>query len=288
MASVQIDGIPIEYEESGNGEPVVLVHGSASDIRTWHLQRDELAKRFRVIAYSRRHHWPNPRIPDDADYSMSEHADDLRALLAALDLAPAHLVGHSYGAFVCLLFAIQHPELIRTMVLAEPPVIPLFVGSPPRPWELLGLLLRRPRTALAILEFGARGLGPATAAARRGDMEEARRVFASAVLGPEGYARLSESRLDQIRANAMRQELLGSGLPPLRAAQVRAIDVPTLLITGERSRRLFHRLSDRLRELLPDVETAEIPGTSHMMHEENAPAFNAAVLSFLAGRGAEA
>jgi len=282
MASVDINGTSFEYVESGRGEPLVLVHGSASDYRTWHLQRDELGKHFRVIAYSRRYHWPNEPISEGMDYAMAEHVDDLEALLRSLDAAPGHLVGHSYGAFLCLLLAIREPQLVRTLVLAEPPVVPLFVSNPPKPMEILKLLVSRPRTAVAIIKLGARGMSPATAAARRGDMEEAMRTFGRAVLGDEASGRLSEVRLEQVRANSIRAEFLGSGLAPLREDQVRGARAPALLLTGERSPALFHCLIDRLEELLPTSERIEIPRASHIVQEDNAPAYNAAVLSFLA------
>jgi hypothetical protein len=78
-----------------------------------------------------------------------------------------------YGAFVRLLLAIREPGLARTLVLAEPPVITLFVSNSPKPSEILRLMLSRPRTAVSIVRFGATGVGPATAAAKRGDTEAA-------------------------------------------------------------------------------------------------------------------
>jgi pimeloyl-ACP methyl ester carboxylesterase len=219
---------------------------------------------------------------------MTEHVDDLRALLQRLDVAPAHLVGHSYGAFLCLLLAIREPDLVRTLVLAEPPVITLFVSNTPRPSELLKLLVTRPRTALAMIRYGARGVAPATASIERGDMEAALRAFGSATLGPEAFRRLSESRLEQARANFIKAELLGSGFAPLEARQLRSVQTRTLLLNGEQSPALFHRLADRLEELLPHTERIEIPGASHIMHEDNASFYNAAVLSFLARRDKDA
>jgi pimeloyl-ACP methyl ester carboxylesterase len=260
----------------------VLVHGSASDYRTWHAQLDDFGKRYRTLAYSRRYHWPNARIPEGADYSMDEHVDDLQALLRSLNEAPLNLVGHSYGAFVCLLLAIREPRLVRTLVLAEPPVITLFVSNSPKPSEILQLMLTRPRTAVSIIRFGATGVGPATAAAKRGDMEAATRIFGNAVLGPEYYRRLSPSRLEQVGANAIKAEFLGSGFARPDAEGLRMMRTPTLLISGRDSPKLFYRLIDRLEELLPRTKRVEIPGASHLMQEDNAPAFNEAVLSFLA------
>jgi pimeloyl-ACP methyl ester carboxylesterase len=282
MAQLPIDGTTLEYAERGKGEPLVLVHGSASDYRTWHLQQDEFAKRFRTVAYSRRYHWPNEAIPEGADYAMAQHVDDLLSLLSALDAAPAHMVGHSYGGLVALLLAMQAPQSVRTLVLCEPPVITLFVSNTPTPVEILTLLLHRLRIAAAILQFGVTGAGPATAAVGRGDMDAAMRLFGTATLGASAYGALSESRREQVRANLIKAEFLGSGLPPLEAQRIREVRVPTLLITGQSSRRLFYYLLDKLERLLPNAQRRDIPGASHIVHEDKPAAYHAAVLSFLA------
>jgi pimeloyl-ACP methyl ester carboxylesterase len=182
-----------------------------------------------------------------------------------------------------LLLTLRDPHLVRTLVLAEPPVITLFVSNTPQPLELLKLSLTRPRTAAAVIKFGARGVVPASKAFTHHDLERGIRIFGDAVFGPGGYERLPESRRAQVfdnRAN-VKAELLGSGFMPLAADQVRQVQVPTLLVSGQRSIGLFHRLTDRLEELLFDSERVEIPGASHMMHEDNAPAYNAAVSAFL-------
>jgi len=281
MATVEVNGISLEYVERGQGEPVLLVHGSASDCRTWESQLAAFAVHHRTLAYSRRYHWPNAPIPDGADYAMPEHADDLLALIDALDARPAHVVAHSYGAFVALLAAVCAPEMVRSLVLTEPPVITLFVSSRPRLPELMRLLARRPVTAAAIVAFGARGVGPATAAVQRGDLEGALYAFGTATLGRQTFLRLGKPRLEQARVNLIAAELLGSGLPPLSDADLRCLRMPTLLVTGESSPRLFHCLADRLAVLIPGVERVEIPGASHIVHEDNAATFNRAVLGFL-------
>jgi pimeloyl-ACP methyl ester carboxylesterase len=267
----------IEY---GHGAALVLVHGSNSDYRTWGCVHAGLAERFRAIAYSRRYHWPNQRIPEGTDYSMHEHVDDLEALIGALDAAPAHLVGHSYGGFLCLLLAIQRPALVRSLVLIEPPVLTLFTSSRPSPGELLKLLSKRPRTALAIAHFGARGLAPATAAIERGDTEVALQRFGTAVLGREWFQRLSSERRAQAHSNCIAAELLGSGFSALAEQDVRAVACPVLLMSGACSPRIFHHLTARLAELLPRAQRAAIPRASHLVHEDNPAAWTAAVLQF--------
>ena len=281
MASFETAGTRFELRERGSGAPVVLVHGSASDLRTWDGALDRLGERCRVVAYSRRYHWPNQRIAGAAPYTLAQHDADLEALLGALELSPAHLVGHSYGALVCLALAVRAPHLVRSLVLCEPPALRLFTSDPPRPAELLRLLFTRPRTGLAVVKLGASGLGPATAAARRGDDARALALFGTAALGRDAFRRLAPERLEQARANYIAAELLADRMPPLDLDPIRGLALPALLVSGARSPRAFHRIIERLEELLPRAERVDIAGASHIVHEDAPVAFAAAVLPFL-------
>jgi len=289
MATIDVQGYELEYLETGAGDPVVLVHGSASDLRTWGRLQEALAARYRTISYSRRYHWPNRPTPPGADYAMLPHAADLGEIVRSFRAAPAHLVGHSYGAFLCLLLALEEPGLVRSLVLAEPPVLTLFVSPRPRTLELLKVLVTRPRTAAAIVRFGAGGVAPAGRAFREGRDEDGMRIFGEAVFGPGGFARLPAGRKVQVRDNLpnVKAEVFGSDFAPLDTDRVRALRVPVLLVHGGRSLGLFHRLMDRLQELMPHAERVEIPGASHMMHEDDPEAFRRAVEEFLSRHGVE-
>ena len=284
VRTAAVDGIALAYREQGDGQAVVFVHGSASDLRTWDQQLPAIGTRYRAIAYSRRFARPNEDIEPGADDQMLPHVDDLAALLQVIGAAPAHLVGHSWGAFICLLAAVRHPEMVSSLVLQEPPVLSLFVSTPPRLRELFPLLVRHPRTALAILGFGAGTFAPAQRAFRRGDDDQALQTFAHGVLGNETYERLPEARKQQARENlgTLRAQLLGAGFPPLDEGDVRGIDVPTLLMTGQRSPAFLLRLTEHLQRLLPNAERVDIAGASHAMQEENPSAVNEAILGFLA------
>lgn len=286
MADITVNGTHLAYRESGHGASVLFVHGSASDCRTWQGQEVEFGRHFRVLSYSRRFHWPNEKIPDDADYSMSQQLDDLQGVIERLCDEPVHIVGHSYGALLALLLAERRPALVRSLVLVEPPAITLFVSGTPTPLELARLLITRPRTAVALIAFGARGMAPATAAARQGNMNEAMRVFGTAVLGRAAYRALSSERLEQVRTNAIRSEFLGSGMLRLDAARIRAVRTPTLLVEGQLSPPLFHLLADALADLLPRVQRLQVEAASHIVHEDNPPAFASGVIAFLLRHGA--
>src|SRR5690242_20216048 len=109
MPVVEVSGTRLEYVEQGRGEAVVFVHGSLEDYRSWRFQMESFAQHYRVIAYSRRYHFPNP-VQDGPDYSAALHAGDLAELITALDLAPAHLVTSSFGGYVALYLAARRPE----------------------------------------------------------------------------------------------------------------------------------------------------------------------------------
>ena len=98
------------------------------------------------------------------------------------------------------------------------------------------------------------------------------------------YERLPEARIEQMRENrsTLRALMLSNAdFPPLGDDDVRSVRAPVLLVTGEHSPRFAIDLTDRLEELLPNKERVEIPAASHVMHEENAPAVNEAILGFL-------
>jgi pimeloyl-ACP methyl ester carboxylesterase len=287
VRTVNVNGAELAYREQGQGIPVVFVHGSASDLRSWEQQLPTIGTSYRAIAYSRRYARPNQDIEPGADDQMFPHVEDLSALLRMLDAAPAHLVGHSWGAFICLLTAIRDPQLVRSMVLAEPPVLSLFMSTPPRPAELGRLFVRRPRAARVLLSFAVKSALPAVKAFRRGDDQQAMQTFAYGMLGKEAYERLPEERKQQLRENlnTLKAQLLGAGFPPLSEDEVRRVATPTLLMTGERSPAYPLLLTDRLQELLPNADHLEIAGASHSMAEENACAVNEAILGFLARHG---
>lgn len=283
-ARVQVNGVDLAYAESGTGEPVVFVHGALSDLRCWSGQMNATAQSHRAITYSRRYHYPNACIAAGSPDPWGVHVDDLAAFLVASNAVPAHLVGNSQGAFISLLLAAARPELVASLVLAEAPVLSLYLGNPPRLSEVLSFLLRHPRTALSNLAFGARVIAPAQAAFREGQDEQALRIFVQGALGTHTLDDLEPERRAQIMANAapMRAFMLGEGFPPLSTAQVRAVRCPVLLVTGERSPAFIVHLTDRLEALLPHAERACIAGASHLSHEEQPEVFNDAVLGFIA------
>lgn len=277
---IVVNDYAFKYIDKGRGDPVMFVHGSVSDYRTWNHQMKEVSQNYQAITYSRRFHWPNRKIAEGEDYSMQQHVSDLHAILQTIE-QPIHLIGHSYGAFICLLLAMESPNQIRSLVLSEPPAITLFVSNSPKPLQILKLLFTRPQTAIALIKLGSKGIEPATKAIIQGDVKKAVKIFGTAVLGLDTYLKLSAARMQQVYQNVIKAEFLGPGFPPLEAKKIRAVDIPTLLISGENSPKIFPLLLRRLRQLFPNAKHKVIPGASHISHEDNPLDFTQSILSFV-------
>lgn len=272
MPTIEVNGAQLAYLEAGHGAPLVFVHGSLEDLRIWRRQVEQFSATYHVVAYSRRYHHPNaaPGV-GDPPYTAGIHAADLAGLIEALDLAPAHLVCSSFGGCVALLLAAQRPELVRSLVLAEPPLMP---------W--LPLI---PGGAPLAAAFLAGAWEPARRAFLQGDLEQGIRSFHAAVVGRGAFDRLSPAGQRMILDNAaeMRAETLASDyFPTFTPADAARIDRPVLLLNGERSPRLFHLINGDLARCLPRAAQAVIPHASHVIHAGNPAAYHAAVRGFLA------
>jgi pimeloyl-ACP methyl ester carboxylesterase len=120
------DAVELHYVERGQGVAVLFIHGSLGDYSTWDRQLGPFAGDYRAIAYSRRYNYPNTNKLRPK-HSAAVEAEDLAAFIKKLDLGKVHVIGHSYGGYTALFLAVKHPELVRTMTLAEPPVV--FAGD---------------------------------------------------------------------------------------------------------------------------------------------------------------
>ena len=114
-----VNGYPMAYRDAGRGTPIVLVHGATFDYRAWNAQFDVFSEVHRVIAVSLRHCYPERWDGVGDDYSIEQHAQDVAALIKKLNLGKVHLVGQSRGGAVVVQVAKSHPDVIRTLVLAD-------------------------------------------------------------------------------------------------------------------------------------------------------------------------
>ncbi len=271
IKSVLVNNAELHYVESGEGPPVVMVHGSLSDFRTWGFQRRFFSKQYRVIAYSRRYHYPNAMPAGRSDYSVGLHAEDLSALIRALGLGPAHIIGSSYGAYASLIMAARHPELVRTLVIGEPPMFPLL-KTDKEGAHLLRAFLKQ------VWE-------PSIQAFEAGNLEEGSRIFYEGITSTGAYEKLSPSARNGMLENALplkAEAISRVRFPDFAKHDAERIQAPCLLLDSERSPRLFHRITDMLEGMLPRTERGVIANASHSMHTDNPKEYNERVMKFLA------
>jgi pimeloyl-ACP methyl ester carboxylesterase len=274
LHAIDVNGTRLTYRLIGdsNAAPVVFVHGTLGDLRSWSAQETAFAQIYRVLVYSRRYHPPNPPVDDHQSYSAKEHAEDLAGLLLNLGIAPAHIVGSSYGAYTALQLVRDHPQLVRSLVLAEPAVVSLLTGSE------AGDSARR--------AFFTYGLDPARAAFTRGDSVTAIRYFVDAVSGRGTFDRLPPATQADMLAHTfeMRREMVAERadyLPTVSCAELSRITTPVLLIRGERSPRIFQLITDELARCLANDTTVIIPGAGHASNRDNPAYYNQTVARFL-------
>ena len=267
---IDVNQTTLHYFECGNGEPLVFVHGGLGDLHTFQPQVQKFATSFRVIAYSRRFSPPNAP-PRETDVNpLSNHVADLRALITQLKAAPAHLVGNSYGAYVALALAVDHPELVRSLVLGEPPVLPLL---PPKS-----------------MGEGSMGEGSQPLPIRKafeGSLEDGVRTFMDGICGKGCFDKLPQARRTELlekQGPELRSQFMterSAYMPPLDCGDLGKLTRPTLLVAGERSPAMFLLITAELERCLEGESKVMVPEAGHGMHRENTAFYNQAVMAFL-------
>jgi pimeloyl-ACP methyl ester carboxylesterase len=248
------DGTKLAARHSGDGSPLVLVHGANGDRDTFALIEGLLAERHSVWVYSRRGRGGSG---DGVDYSLQKEVDDVLAVLAAAG-DRAHLVGHSGGAVYSVLAAMQSPPL-RSLVLYEPP-----------------LRLDRLDTSL---------VDDMQAAVEAGDPDRALEIFFPATATPDHEVQVLRSLepiWERIREGVQRvpREIRLSPEERDRVMAFHPPDVPTLYLYGEETDApIFPTLED-VAERLPNAQLHGLPGQRHLAFGFDPTAFAQAVLAF--------
>jgi pimeloyl-ACP methyl ester carboxylesterase len=260
------DDVELHYVGRGQGAAVLFVHGTLGDYSVWDTQLGPFAQTYRAVAYSRRYNYPNTNRLRPKHSAVVE-ADDLATLIQKLDLGKVHVVGHSYGGYTALFLAVAHPELVRTLNLAEPPVV--FAGD-------------------QVPDAKKRVVKQARAAFAKGDAEGAVRAVVDA--SREGtYDKIPGPFRQLVLRNVRELEALVTSedmYPALDRDAVRKIVVPTLLLSGEKSPSSQQSIDRELERLLPGKarQRVVIRDADHGMWFQQPETCRKAVFSFLQGK----
>lgn len=245
MPALEIEGVNLTYEEAGSGAPVLLIHGTGGAV--WDPLPDKLAAAgMRALYYHRRGFGGSTHAPIK---DPQRHTADAAALLDRLGVGPAIVVGHSMGGILTLDLAIRRPELVRGLVVIEPPLH--FKKHPTMKMmrELVGAQITR---------------------RRRGEEEAAERFMRWATGttdGANGYDATPPDVQAHLRGNAaaiMRELDSGTG-EHVKNAEIAKIECPAILLLGSITQPEYGKAARRIAKALPSLEIVTVPGAGHVL-----------------------
>ncbi len=262
------DGVDLYYEEVGSGTPLVFVHEFAGDIRSWEPQLRFFGRRYCCVAFNARGYPPSAVPSDPKAYSQARATDDIAAVIRGLNLAPAHVVGLSMGAFATLHLGLRHPDLARSLTAAG-------VGYGAEPGKRAQFRAEVDATAARIR---AEGMAKMAAVYSRGPTR-----LIHEEKDPRGYA--------EFQAQLAEHSMEGSALTMLGVqrerpslfdleAEFRALRLPTLIVCGDEDDPTLEP-GLFLKRAITTSALLVMPKCGHAMNLEDPEAFNRAVLDFL-------
>jgi pimeloyl-ACP methyl ester carboxylesterase len=263
MPKVRVNGVEIFYETKGEGEPLVLVHGGWGDHFAWQVVGPKLAESFRVLTYDRRGHSQSERPGNGL---RRDDEDDLAALVQELDLAPAHFAGNSFGASIVLGLASRRPELLRSVIVHEPPLLAIVEDGE------------------VVIKEVQRKLGVVIERLRAGDILGGARQFVEEIaFGPGGWDQLPNEVRATFEKNALTwvNEQEDPAWPTLDLKSLAAFAGPTLLTEGDRSPSFFSLIIRTLCEALTGSRRHVFRGATHNPHRTHPDEYVRTLVSFL-------
>jgi pimeloyl-ACP methyl ester carboxylesterase len=260
--TVEVNGGTLFAEVAGSGSAVVLIHPGLWDRRAWDDQFGVFAKEYRVLRYDARGYGRSSRLEPGRPYS---NVDDLAAVMNAVGIDRAAIVGCSMGGEITIDFTLQHPERVSALVLVTAG-LGGFEGTPEDDaW------------------WGERQ-APIEAAIEAGDLERAEdlRLEIWAPLGTRDDAgrRIRQIAFDNIHEMTM-DESGAAELDPPAIERLDELAVPTLVMAADHDPPFMRRICDILVERIPSARRVDIPQSDHVIAMRRPAEFNAAVLAFL-------
>lgn len=260
------DGVSLYYEEAGAGTPVVFVHEFAGDYRTWEPQMRHFSRSYRCVTYSQRGYPPSDVPADPALYGQDIARGDVVALMDALGIEKAHVVGHSMGAYTALHVGLRHPQRCISVTAAG-----CGWGSLPDPAARQAMRTQAAETAKMFTEKG---------------MTEAAAIYADTPTrqaqkykDPRGYAEFARMLAEHsAQGHAMTMAMLQSKRPTLWdiEADLKKFSVPLLIIVGDEDETCLDG-SVFLKRTAPTAGLLVIPRSGHTITSEEPAAVNAAL-----------
>jgi pimeloyl-ACP methyl ester carboxylesterase len=265
------DGTNLYYEEAGIGTPVVFVHEFAGDYRTWEPQMRHFARAHRCVTYSQRGYPPSD-VPDDpARYGQDIARSDVIALMDALGIDKAHVVGHSMGAYTALHVGINHPQRCISVTAAG-----CGWGSLPDPVERENMRKLAANTAKMFTE---KGMAEAAVIYGDGPTRNTQKYK-----DPRGYAEFIRMLSEHsARGHSLTMSMLQAKRPTLwdMEKDLKKFLVPLLIICGDEDETCLEG-SVFLKRTAPTAGLYVIPRSGHTITSEEPDAVNAALADLFA------
>ena len=274
-------GIELHYIEQGTGDPILFVHGATGDCFTWTRQLNDFARAgYRAIAYSRRLNYPNENKLRP-DHSGADEARDLAQFIRKLDVGKVDLVGFSAGANASIVATLDHPELVRTLTLAEPPLISWLANLPGDDREK-GLAMLR--------QLGGNRVEPVKVALASGDDVNAAREWVDSFGGKGAFDQLPKSiQESRIRNIGELKAIMNHRryYPHVDRERVQKLKVPTLVLSGGKTTATAVLTDPELERLLPKKSSKRvtIKDAGHIMFIDQPESCLKAVLDFIRESG---
>ena len=263
MPRANINGVKLHYEVSGKGPAVVLCHGYSASHQVWMHQLPVLACNHQVITIDQRGHGSSEAPSSPAAYSIPIFADDISHLLKHLGIGECSFVGHSMGGFVALQLALDHPQLINSLVLVGTYSGPIYISGYADLRKQLENIAQRDGMEAAF-EYNARH-NP-MAIKRFEKFPELREIV---------KRRMLETSLDGYiySGRAMSQR-------PILTERLGEISAPALVVVGEEDT-AFRQPSEILAGSIPNARLSVVATATHTPQEETPEAFNELITGFL-------
>jgi pimeloyl-ACP methyl ester carboxylesterase len=269
MPKIRIRGLEHYYEQCGEGQPLVFLHGAFADARIWELQWKHFSSKYRLVRYDLRGHGRTG--PSDLEeYSMASYADDLTSLLDALDIKSPILCGLSWGGSIAQAYAVQNPGRPKALILASSAVaIDLTLMDKilcnvlfPR-WLMLVTI-----KAMSVKNFTRFSFG-----------------LAHLTMGKYWLSRDKDASiyLEQCMQNMDGNEYLKiwKAIYGFHILPLEKITCPTLVLNGEFESKNTFRHSQKILRSIPGANTKVIHRARHGMNLEEPVVFNKYVEDFL-------